>query len=183
MCFHKGCESYRKSVRRDEVEAAFGELVRDLTPSASLIGAARAMFADIWDNRFSRVKEHTAQSKRKIAEHDKQIVALLARLIESENRTVIAACEAKIAKLEQDKLILAEKLKTQPRPLRVNVRTRLKISSKTLYSMGKWAFRATAACAEIGLLGAFALLPEIGVSNPESIATPKYVKGRNHICL
>lgn len=109
MCFNKGCCSYRKSIRRDEIESEFTDLLGDVLPSAAKLSAAKAMFADIWDARIVRAKEHAALYTAKIQDLDKQVEALLTRLIDAETKTVIQAYEKKIRSLEQEKLVLAEK--------------------------------------------------------------------------
>ncbi len=48
LCDTKGCESYRKSVRKEEIEGAFEELLDRLTPARSLVEMARVMFRDAW---------------------------------------------------------------------------------------------------------------------------------------
>ena len=42
----KGCESYRKSIRRDELEGQFEALLQRLQPKAKLFELAKAMFID-----------------------------------------------------------------------------------------------------------------------------------------
>lgn len=54
MCFNKGCTSYRKSIRRDVIEDEFADLLADVVPSRSILSAAKATFADIWDARLIR---------------------------------------------------------------------------------------------------------------------------------
>lgn len=118
MCFSKGCESYRKSVRKAQIEGDFSALIREVTPSAARLRTARTMFADIWDARLARATSRAALVAKKSAELQKQIDALLARLIESDNRTVISAYERRIGELEREKLLLAEKSGATAKPAR-----------------------------------------------------------------
>ncbi len=57
-------------------------------------------------NSLSRYKEELAKQLRDVG---RQIETLLERIMEAENATVIKAYEAKIANLEREKLLLAEK--------------------------------------------------------------------------
>lgn len=45
----KGCESYRKSIRRDQLEDDFEGLLQFLEPSRGLFKLVKAMLRDIWD--------------------------------------------------------------------------------------------------------------------------------------
>ncbi len=116
LCFHKPCPSYRKSIRKAKIEEDFATLISSVAPSAGTFAVAKRMFADIWDARLARSKERAAEWKRGIADIEKKTDALVLRLIESENRTVIAALEKKIGELEREKLILAERASEEGAP-------------------------------------------------------------------
>ncbi len=57
-----------------------------------------------------------ASVKRDIAGLDQQLDRVLDRIVETNNVSVITACEKKIAKLERDKLILTDKLDRNTKP-------------------------------------------------------------------
>ncbi len=116
MCFHKPCGSYRKSVRRDEIEGAFEDVLSSVVPSKTKLSIAARMFATIWDGRLARAKEQAALYEAKIKDLDKQSTKLLDRLIEADSKTVITAYETRISKLEQEKLLLAEKAASTGQP-------------------------------------------------------------------
>jgi len=54
LCQTKGCESYRKSIRKDRLEGEFEAVLEALEPSESLFGILRAMFKDAWDKRLAQ---------------------------------------------------------------------------------------------------------------------------------
>ena len=54
MCFQKGCSSYRKSIRRNDLETAFLDVLYSVQPSAVKLGIVRRMFKSIWDSRLER---------------------------------------------------------------------------------------------------------------------------------
>jgi hypothetical protein len=63
-----------------------------------------------WDNRATRTYEQAITLKQDIVRFDKQVEQLLERIVVATNTSVIAAYEAKIAKLELEKKVAAEKL-------------------------------------------------------------------------
>ncbi len=110
LCFHKGCESYRKSIRKSDLEGAFTTLLEKLQPKAELLTLAKAMFINAWEQRLSQAKAQTGGLKQAIAKTDADINQLLDRIVETNNDKVIAAYETRIEKLEKEKRILEEKL-------------------------------------------------------------------------
>ena len=116
LCPTKGCDSYRKSIRRDELESAFDDLVRTLQPTQGLITVATAMFKDAWTQRLAQAKDTLILLQHDAAKLDKQIETLLDRIVDAENPSIIAAYEKRLTKLERAKLILAEKLEIKATP-------------------------------------------------------------------
>lgn len=108
LCPTKGCASYRKSIRRDDLEGAFETLLRKLQPSKGLFDLVKAMFRDAWNMKLAQVKADAKTLEKQKGEIDKQIETLLERIIETENSTVVKAYETKIAKLERSKALIAE---------------------------------------------------------------------------
>ena len=118
MCFKKGCESYRKSIRRDVLEGAFEALLHQLKPTEALFNSAGAMFCTLWDHRAEMQKTRGKRLKKDIANIDKKIELLLDRLVEADSATVISAYETRIKKLEADKIEMKEKIQNSGRPVR-----------------------------------------------------------------
>ncbi len=110
LCPTKGCASYRKSIRRGDLEGEFAALVRTLQPTASLVTVARAMFKDAWDQRSVQAESMVDTMKRQIGRIEKEVDQIVARIVETSNPTVAAAFEAKIEKLEREKIVLSEKV-------------------------------------------------------------------------
>lgn len=105
LCDTKGCESERRSIPRDKVEGSFAEILQSLQPTRQIFALAKAMFKEAWNVRMGE-KDKVAKQLR---DAEKQIEALLERIVEADNASVIKAYEGKIAKLEREKLLLAEK--------------------------------------------------------------------------
>ena len=116
MCFKKGCPDYRKSIRRDEMENAFTQLLTGLVPSRRIITFARNMLRDIWDQLQGQSRIVKAALERDIKATDTQIQKLLDKIITADNEAVISAYEKRIAVLEKNKAVMAEKLEKTGRP-------------------------------------------------------------------
>ena len=116
LCQTKGCDSYGKSIARYKIEGDVGALIKSLQPSEGLFTLATAMFRHAWDARANQAKEMIQAGKREIAKLDRQIDTLLDRIVQASNARVISTYEMKIADLEREKLVLAEKLANQAEP-------------------------------------------------------------------
>lgn len=89
LCKTKGCESYRKSIRRDTLEGDFEALLKTLEPSRNLFQLARAIFKDVWDMRLAQVQSTGKDLRQKAAQIEKQIDALVERTVEASSTSVI----------------------------------------------------------------------------------------------
>ncbi len=116
LCPTKGCTSYRKSIRRDVLEGEFIDLLHTLQPTESLFDLAKTMFKDIWTQRQAQADVWLARQKRYADKIDKQIEGILDRIVDSDNPAVVTAYEARITKLEKERLVIAEKLQNGARP-------------------------------------------------------------------
>ena len=110
LCFTKGCESHRKSIRRDVLEDAFTGYLRALQPSETLLALTKAMFKNIWDQRAEQAQAGMVSLKREVTKIEKQIDGLLDRIVDASMPSVVSAYEKRLARLEQDKLVAQEKL-------------------------------------------------------------------------
>ncbi|WP_166417314.1 zinc ribbon domain-containing protein [Cochlodiniinecator piscidefendens] len=118
LCQTKSCASYGKSIRRDKLEGDVGELLHKLEPNQTLFDMAKAMFRTAWDIRSAQNKQDKQTIQKQVTEVDNQIDALLDRIVETENATVIKAYEQKIDGMEKQKIILHEKQGKQAAPHR-----------------------------------------------------------------
>jgi site-specific DNA recombinase len=116
MCKKKGCESYRKSIRRDELEGEFEALLQTLQPKAKLFELAKAMFIDLWNMRLAQADQVAKSLKTSMQQIDKQIEQLLDRIVEASNASVVAAYEKRISKLEQEKFLTQEHIENAGKP-------------------------------------------------------------------
>ncbi len=115
-CPKRGCASYGKSIRRADIEGQFETLLQSLTPSESLFRVAKMMFKDLWDHRISQGQARATAMGAHLPKIDKQIDQLLDRITEVSVPSVIAALEKRIGRLEQEKIVLQEKMAAAPVP-------------------------------------------------------------------
>ncbi|MFC7702873.1 zinc ribbon domain-containing protein [Plastorhodobacter daqingensis] len=83
LCPTKGCESYRKSIKRDELEGEFEGVLQRLEPSETMFGLVKAMFKDAWNMRLQQGAEATKSLKESVRSIEKQIDQLLDRIVEA----------------------------------------------------------------------------------------------------
>ncbi|MBO6816407.1 MAG: recombinase family protein [Rhizobiaceae bacterium] len=115
-CYYKDCESYGKSIPRAKIENQFGTVLQSLQPKAIFSDLIKHMFKQAWTIRSAQAKECAQAYKAEISRLDTQVEHLLNRIMETDNTRVIEAYEAKVAKLERDKIILREKVSNQGQP-------------------------------------------------------------------
>ncbi len=108
-CFRKGCERYRKSIKREKIEADFEALLSDLTPTRKLVQIVAMMFKDAWSQRAAQAKAIGESYARELKRVDEQISVLLDRIVDASTTSIVTAYEKRITTLEKDKLVIAEK--------------------------------------------------------------------------
>ncbi len=109
LCFNKACESHRKSIPRDKVQGEFETLLKQMRPSANLFQMMRHMFKRLWERRLAEAGESKMVMRREALTIDKQVEQLVDRIVNSDSLTAVSAYERRIAKLEKEKHLLAEK--------------------------------------------------------------------------
>jgi len=117
LCMNKECDLYGKSIPKEKVESDFLDLLKDMKPSMPLFFASTRIFSDLWDERRARGEEDEKVRRREITKIERQTDSFLDRIVEANSPTVIAAYEKKIAKLENQKAGLENKLVRCGRPL------------------------------------------------------------------
>ncbi|QQG35157.1 MAG: recombinase family protein [Micavibrio aeruginosavorus] len=118
LCPKRGCESYGKSIRRNVIEGEFEDLLKELQPSANLFETAYAMFKDLWGHRAAHGEGRTKALKSELVKIEKQVDQFLDRIADAEVPSVVSAYEKRIKRLEDQKIVLAEKIAKSGRPVR-----------------------------------------------------------------
>ncbi len=113
-CQNTTCSERNVSIPRQKVEGPFAELLTQLTPTKELFELARMMFDDLWSARLAQAGAQRESIRDQVRTLDKELEALVARAVEATSSRVITAYEKRIASLEMQKLVLAEKADKKP---------------------------------------------------------------------
>ncbi len=118
LCIQRGCTSYGKSIRRDVIEGQFADMLQDMVPSANLFRAASAMFKNLWNHKLISGQSRARTMQTELVKVEKQVEQFLDRLVDADSPSVIAAYETRIKRLENQKLLLKEKIASGGRPMK-----------------------------------------------------------------
>ncbi|MCW5608742.1 MAG: recombinase family protein [Nitrosomonas sp.] len=111
------CDLYGKSIRREQVEGDFEKLLGDMKPSKELFFLAADIFTDLWNAKRETAKQEAEHIRRDIIMIERKTEQFFDRITETDSETLITAYEKKIRKLEEEKIILDEKIAKCGRPL------------------------------------------------------------------
>jgi site-specific DNA recombinase len=89
-----------------------------LSLSQSLVKIAQAMFKKAWEVRLQQSQMIKKSLESKNTEIERQIEQLVDRIVDTTSPSTIAAYERRIEKLEREKLIAVEKLRSDTEPKR-----------------------------------------------------------------
>mgnify|MGYP002784481387 CR=1 FL=1 len=116
LCPKKGCASYRKSIRRTDLEGDFDALIAGITPAPQTFARFIEELDDFAKDTASDSESMRSEARSRIAEIETQIETLLDRIMEGKSETLIASYERRVEKLEREKLLLNEKLGAHAKP-------------------------------------------------------------------
>ncbi len=108
LCDTPDCASKRRSIPRAKIEEGAEALLRTLQPAKQIFALARVMFRDVWDMRLSEARSAKETLEAEVADIERQIETFLERIVEASNHSVVKAYEAKIEKLERQKIRLVD---------------------------------------------------------------------------
>lgn len=135
LCDTRGCDSYRKSIRRERIEGEFADIVQSLQHTRELFDFARTMFVEAFRERSEKATARREALKAELIGTEKEIEGLLHRVVSATNERVIAAHENRIGELEIKRRILDEKLAQKP-PTRATFDTIIEHGFAFLASLG-----------------------------------------------
>lgn len=184
LCHHKPCPSYRKSIRRDDLEGEVLAMLEGLTPEKGLFDMIRAMFADAWNQQRDNAKARATSFKLELAKVEKQIDGLVTRIVEATNERVISAYESRIEALEREKLTLSERLKTTGQPKHTfeemfELTMNFLSSPCNIWKNGGYSEKQTVL--RLCLNGRMTYSRETGLRTPEISNIFRYIKGENMV--
>ncbi|PUB90898.1 MAG: recombinase [gamma proteobacterium symbiont of Ctena orbiculata] len=118
LCPKKGCESYRKSIKREILEGEFEALLQKLSPTKGLFKLARTMFEELWEHRSNMQEARSKSLETELIKADRKIEQFLDRIVNADSTTVINAYEKRIQELEDSKIVIREKIAFCSKPVR-----------------------------------------------------------------
>ncbi len=110
LCQKKGCSQYGKSIPRAKLEKEFIDLLKTMTPRASLTRLVGEMVGQAYQQQEQRVVEMKCSLQKQIKSIEAQIDTLMDKLVEASSDITTKAFERKIEKLEKDRLITEDQL-------------------------------------------------------------------------
>jgi len=118
FCQTKGCESYRKNIRKDIIEEDFEALLHGIQPAQEAFQVLRSMLEDLWEDRRAKVKAITCKINSEIDKLEDKASQVMSRLLSTTSPTLITAYEGEIQRIEENKLVLVEKAVKSGQPLK-----------------------------------------------------------------
>jgi len=118
LCPKRGCGHYGKSIRRARIEGDFETLLQSMNPTPSLFRLAANMFKDLWEQRFARATDQAKDLASRLTKVERQVEQLLGRILDASIPSVIAAYENRVRQLEEEKLLIREKMIGAGRPVK-----------------------------------------------------------------
>lgn len=112
-CRNKSCEVYGQSIQREKIESEFERFLSQLQPSPELKEVAPVMFKNCWEQLSAQSDELKDAFKQQVKKVEQDIDALVERAMHATNLRVISAYEKNIETLENEKLVLLEKMQNQ----------------------------------------------------------------------
>ena len=118
FCMIKSCALYRRSVRKERMEAEFEDVLKDLRPTPSLFHMAHDMLRDLWEDRGRNAEAQAITLRGEVKTTERKVAQIMDRLVATDSLTLIAAYEDQVRKLEEHRAALAEKVRNCGRPLK-----------------------------------------------------------------
>ena len=116
LCPKQGCESYRKSIPRAQIEGEFEQLLRSVQPTETLCKVAGAMLEELWNRRLGQIAAERKALAAKLKQLENEVAQFLDRIVETRVPSVIAAYENRVRKIEIEKLTIRDRMAAAERP-------------------------------------------------------------------
>jgi site-specific DNA recombinase len=110
LCHTKGCDFYGKSIKRDEVEDGFAELLQKITPSPVMVKLVEDIVEQARDIKLGSYEEVVTGLKDERRGIDRKIQQFLDRIITTDSATLVATYEKQIKNLEHQKALVEERI-------------------------------------------------------------------------
>jgi len=110
LCRNKACDYNRKTIRKETMEDEFEAIIAHMRPSSDTLQLARKLMRESWNRalEFEHINQGSVEDQ--IRQTERKIDQLIDRITETDSTTLMGAYEAKLKKLEIDKVMLQEKI-------------------------------------------------------------------------
>ena len=116
-CSNSACEVRGKTIPRNKIEAEFADILRDLTPSKTMIDIFRKIMRARWVQRGEELQQNRKDLATEAARIESDISSLISRIVETSNPRIASAFEERIEELQLQKQVLAEKAANLGKPI------------------------------------------------------------------
>ena len=110
-CRTRGCEQYGKSVKKEHLEAAFEQLLKDITPKPQLISCMQKIMDELQDRKAGQFKEYLSDLKTQVTLIDRKVEQFLDRIVAADSHTLMASYERQVKQMEEQRIIIQDKIK------------------------------------------------------------------------
>ena len=99
------------------MEEAFGALLQEMRPTPNLFHMALEMFKELWSQRQQQAKQESVSLQGELRRIGGRVDQLLDRVMEADSPILIETYENKIRSLQEQKVMIAEKINQCGHPL------------------------------------------------------------------
>jgi len=110
VCQSKGCSEYGKSVKKKDLEEAYGTILKKFKPKPIAIKLFSLRAVAIWDKKIKNIGTIKLNLQNDIRQNEERIGALVAKAAQSSIQSVTTAYEKQIEKLDSVNTQMQEKL-------------------------------------------------------------------------
>ena len=110
FCHNKQCTEYKKSIRGQAMEEQFEQILQKTVQPAPVINIFRTMLKEQWQNRKQHHDSNVKGWKSEISLLDKKVGNFMDRICSTDSPTLINTYENHVKKLEEQKLVLGERI-------------------------------------------------------------------------
>ncbi len=109
-CNTKGCKVLTKSLKRDEVEVRFTELLKRIKPNPNVMSGTKAVFKDLWDKKQKEWNQEQNTLSRQLQDLLRQKERLIDLVTKAEAVSLVRAYEERISNLNKEEMVLRESI-------------------------------------------------------------------------
>ena len=117
VCQTKDCAHYAKSIKKADIEGAFRDMLKGLTPTRDLMPVLFYAFSEMWEKRTAGIEQQRTAMRKEVQQLERQAEKAVDLLVESDGEFLTKSLEKRLQKLERSKVVLEEKIKSCGRSL------------------------------------------------------------------